>query len=328
MGMSFKAMYTEIGQMVQDSSADRQTHIKNAINRKYSELANGFDWPDLWRLEQAEVTAVAGEVHVHMPYHVQTLKGAVADANKEWIGNTDAGMFLARNFDQLDTQSKMYEGTLLGSSPVKREMQVSETLTMVSSDASDTTPIVKVWGLVGGDEVSESVTLNGTSSVATANTFSRITRLSTSSSSRDSSRSGHITITGTTSSKELAVIANHNYDSRYQVFRFQDVTQANDTLSIFYKKRVTPLIDDDDGFEINDADLVVFELTMAEILKSQAKYNQAGAHEARAAGIRSSMLSSYFQQSNVVQQSLPMGPGTSRIHRGHFNNGRISVVNS
>ena len=82
-----------------------------------------------------------------------------------------------------------------------------------------------------------------------------------------------------------------------------------------------------DGFEINDAHLVVFELAMAEILKSQSKYNQAGAHEARAAGIRSSMLSTYFQQSNVVQQSLPMGPGTSPFHRGDTFNRRISVVN-
>jgi len=327
MGMSYKAMYTEIGQMIQDSSSDRQTHIKNAINRKYEELANGFDWPDLWRLEEAEVTVTAGEAHVYMPYHVQTLKGAVADANKEWVGNVDAGMFLARNFDQLSTQAKIFEGTLLGSSPVKREMAVAETLTLVSSDASDTTPVVKIWGMVGGDEISESVTLNGTSSVATSNSFSRITRIGTSSTDRDSSRSGHITITGTTSSKELAVISVHNYDARYQVFRFQDVSSATDTLSIFYKKRVQPLVSDDDTFEINDAHLVVFELVMAEILKSQSKYNQAGTHEARAAGIRSSMLSTYFQQSNVIQQSLPMGPGVNHYNHGQGFNKRISVVN-
>jgi hypothetical protein len=325
MGMSFKAMYTQVGQMIQDSSADRLVRIKDAINRKYTELANGYDWPDLMRIEEAEVTVTAGEVHVYMPYHVQTLKGAVADGNKDWIGISDPGMFLARNFDQLATQAKIFEGTLIGSSPVKREMQVAETLTLVSSDASDTSVIVKVWGFVGGDEISESVTLNGTSSVATSNTFSRITRIGTTSTSRDSSRSGHITITGTTSSKELAVIANHNYDSRYQVFRFQDVSQAADTLSIFYKKRVTPLIDDDDTFEINDADLIVFELAMAEMLKSQAKYNQAGAHEARAAGIRSAMLGSYLQQSNMVQQSLPMGPGIDRFNHGSYLNKRISV---
>jgi len=327
MGMSFKAMYEQIGNMVQDSSSTRQTHIKDAINRKYSELANGFDWPDLWRLEEAEVTVSAGEAKVYMPYHVQTLKGAVADANKEWVGNVDAGMFLARNFDQLSTQAKIYEGTLLGSSPVKREMAVAETLTLVSSDASDTAVVVEIWGIVSGEEISETVSMNGTSTVATSNTFSRITRIGTSDTNRDSSRAGHITITGTTSSKELAVIGKHNYDSRYQVFRFQDVSSAADTLTIFYKKRVQPLIEDGDTFEINDADLVVFELAMAEILKSQSKYNQAGAHEARAAGIRSSMLSSYFQQSNVVQQSFPVGPGTRALGGEREFNRRISVVN-
>ena len=127
--------------------------------------------------------------------------------------------------------------------------------------------------------------------------------------------------------QEYAVIPVHQYDSRYSVYRFQDVPQSADTLSVFYKKRVQPLVNDDDTFEINDAHLVVFELAIAEMLKSQGKYNQAIAHESRAAGIRSAMLSSYFMQSNTIQQSLPMGPGISPHNFPDGFNRRISVNN-
>ena len=77
----------------------------------------------------------------------------------------------------------------------------------------------------------------------------------------------------------------------------------------------------------NEAHLVVFELAIAEMLKSQGKYNQAIAHESRAAGIRSAMLSSYFMQSNTIQQSLPMGPGISPHNFPDGFNRRISVNN-
>ena len=157
-GLIVKTRKTQIGKFIQDSSASRQTHIKDAINRKYTELVDGFDWPDLWRLEEAEVVVTAGEARVYMPYHVQTVKCAVADGNKELINNVDTGMFLARNFDQLSNSANIHEGTLLGSAPVKREMEVSESLTLVSSDASDTSVFVNVLGMVGGDEISESVT--------------------------------------------------------------------------------------------------------------------------------------------------------------------------
>ena len=97
MGMSYKTMYTQIGQMIQDPSTGRQTRIKDAINRKYEELANGFDWPDLWRLETAEVTVNASEANVYMPYHVQVLKGAMADSNNDYLNFYDAGAHPARS---------------------------------------------------------------------------------------------------------------------------------------------------------------------------------------------------------------------------------------
>ena len=326
MGMSYKQIHTQVGQFIQDSSSGRETRIKDSINRKYQELADGFDWPDLFRFRQAEVTIVANEALAFMPYHVDVIKKIVVDDTKELLSQTNPEMFVSRFYDTLDTAANPYQYTLVGSSPVKAMINTPEQMDFVSSDATDTSQAVEIWGFVGDEEINEQVTLNGTTIVTTANTFSRVTRIGTSTSSKDSSRAGHITVTGNTSSTEYAVITAQLNDARYQAIRFQDIPASATTLTIAYKKRVEPLINDGDTLEI-PADLILFELATADILRQQGKYTQARDHEQIAARIRQEMMSRYFMQTEAVYQSAPNGPG-NRSSLGRFGlfNGRISVV--
>lgn len=326
MGMSFKQMYTQIGQFAQDTSSGRQTRIKDSINRQYRKLAEGEDWSDLWRIDTAEVTVHAGVPYVYLPAHVDVLKMSVLDSINDLLTVQDPAMFMSRYYSNLGSSSNPYALTPLGSSAIKREIASAETLIFVSSDASDTTPVVEVWGLVSGEEVNEQVTLNGTTNVTTSNSFSRITRIGTSSSRADSSRSGNITVTGTTSSLEYAVIKSHEFESRYQQLRAQDAPNANDTLSIFYKKKVQPLINDGDTLEL-DGDLAVIEFTIADILQQQGKYNQANVHNQEGERLRLKMMSRYAMQTNVVMQSIPNGPGTRQSDQYGLYNRRISVNN-
>jgi hypothetical protein len=326
MGMSLKQMYTQIGQFVQDTSSGRQTRIIDSINRQYRKLAEGEDWADLWRIEAAEVTVYAGVPYVFLPAHVDVMKKAVLDSNTDVLTTQDPSMFISRYYDTLGTSSNPYTLTPLGSSPVKRRISTAETLDLVSSDATDTSAVVEVWGMVSGEELNESVTLNGTTTVTTSNTFSRITRIGTSTSRADSSRVGNITITGTTSSLEYAVIKDHEFESRYQQFRAQDAPNTNDTLTIFYKKKVQALINDGDTLEL-DGDLAVIEFTIADILQQQGKYNQAQVHNNEGERLRLKMMSRYAMQSNTVIQSMPIGPGTNNSDRYGLYNKRISVNN-
>lgn len=324
MSKSFKQIYTEIGQFVQDSSSGRQTRIKDSINRHYIKIAEGEDWPDLWRLEQAEVTFVAGSPYLYLPAHVDVMKKAVLAANNDILLTQDGSMFLHRFNNILDNDANPFSLTPLGSSATKRRIDTAERISFVSSDVNDTIQVVEIWGLVSGEELNESVTLNGTSTVTTVNTFSRITALGTSTSRIDSSRSGNITITGFTSSVEYAVIKNHEFESRYQQFRVQDAPSTADTLTIFYKKKVHPLINDGDTPELN-CDVVLFEFALADILQQQGKYDQANIHIAEGEQLREKMMGRYLHQTDAIMQSFPIGPGSNAVGRGQFNR-RISVV--
>jgi hypothetical protein len=326
MGMTFNQITTQVGQFIQDSSSGRETRIKDSINRKYQELADGFDWPDLLRLRQAEVTINANEAFAFLPYNVDVVKKIVVDDKKDLLVQTNPEMFLNRFYDTLDTAGQPFSYTMVGSSPVKRVISSAEQLDFVSSDATDTSQVVEVWGFVGGEEINESVTLNGTTTVTTANSFSRVTRIGTDSSSKDSSRAGHITVTGNTSSTEYAVITVQNNDARYQAIRFQDIPSATTTLTSVYKKKVEPLINDGDTLEI-PCDLILFELAAADILRQQAKYNQANVHEQLAARLRQEMMSRYFMQTEAVFQSAPHGPGNRNRNMYDLWNRRVSVVN-
>ena len=177
--MHFSQIYTQVGQFIQDNSSGRQTRIKDAINRRYAEITQGFDWPDLINLFTAEVTVYQGEALVFMPSYVDVIKKVVYDADNQIVPNYDPEAFFRRNFDQLTTTGNATDYTLLGTSAIKREISAAETLDFVSSDAGDTSITVQVWGLVGVDEVNESITLNGTSTVTTTNSFSRITKIGT-----------------------------------------------------------------------------------------------------------------------------------------------------
>jgi len=328
MGMTFKQLQDEIGRHIQDTSSGRNTRIKDSINRKYVEIADGFDWPDLWRVESAEVSTFSGEAYIFMPRHVDLVKKIVVDSNKQIMWNSNPEMFFNRFFDTLDTNANMFAYTSNGSSPTKRVIITPETLNLVSSDAGDTSPVVEIWGLVSGEELNESVTLNGTAPVTTSNTFTRITRIGTNTGIGDSSRAGNITITGTTSSTEYAVIPNYEFDSRYQSIRVKDGPSANDTLSIVYKKKVRKLINDGDTLEI-PADLILFEMSTADILQSEGKYSQAQTNMQQGQRLLLEMMSRYANQTEAIFQSNPIGPGNRGLRDfdgfGIFGR-RISVV--
>lgn len=319
MGLPFKQMYTQVAQFVQDSSAGREIRIKDAINRHYTKVTQGEDWPDLWRIETAEVQIYAGVPYVFLPAHVDLVKKAVLDSNKDLLSSQDPSMFISRFFDTMDTSANPYSLVALGSSPTKRRIAAAETMTFVSSDAGDVGLDVELWGLVSGEEIGETIALNGTSTVASVNSYERITRIGTATSRADSSRAGNITVTGTTSSLEYAVIKNHEFDSRYQQMRVQDAPASNDTLTIFYKKKVQRLIEDGDSLEL-DCDLVLIEFAIADILQQQGKYNQGNIHLAIGEDMRLKLLSRFMMQTDVVMQSVPSGPGNGS------NTNRVSVV--
>lgn len=321
---TFKQIYTQVGQHIQDSSSGRLTRIKDAVNRKYREIADGYDWDDLHRIELAEVTVTAGESTIMMPAHVDLVKKIILDSNNDLLVTSDPATFFERNFDQLSNSSNPYAFTPIGSSPFKRPITTGETLVFVSSDASDTSQVVDIWGMVSGEELHEAITLNGTTNVTSANTFTRVTRVGTATSIEDTSRAGNITITGTTSSIEYSVIKDHEFESRYQTLRLQDGASAGTTLSIFYKKKVQKLINDGDTLEM-PCGLVLFELAIMDVLDSQGKSAQAREHERRAHQIRLEMMSRYAMQTTTTFQSSPVGPGNGGGYDRFGYGRRISV---
>lgn len=302
--MNFTQIYTQVAQNIQDTSAGRETRIKDAINRQYQYRTEAFDWAELVRIRPAEITTVGGDALVFLPKYVDVAKQLISDVDTTLLKGFGGPTFYARNFEVLGTNGNPREFTPVGTSAVKRMIASAETLDVVSSDTNDTTVNIEIWGLVSGEEINETVALNGTTTVPTTNSFSRITKIGTSSTSANSERIGTVTISGTTSSVEYATLAPQDVDSRYQVLQLESQPNAGSTLSLIYKKKVVLLENDGDSLEVPIGPALV-QLAIADILQQQHKWGPAREHKNEGEKMLLMYQSKLKIQSTAIEQAVP-----------------------
>lgn len=310
--LNYAQLKTQVGQFIQDTSNGRETRIGDAINRRYREVAETYDWKELLVPDETSFSCVSGQDMLFLPKHIRLIKKMIAKSAPNIIHPVNIEALYDQHFETRNTGGVPLRYAQAGWSPVKAVMASAETLTLVSSSASDTAGVtVRIWGLNSGgtDEVSETVTINGTTNVPTTTSFSRITRIGTNS----TGRVGIITVSGTTSLKTFATLATNEYETHYQAYRLWPVPSSAESLSITYIKKVVPLSNDADTLEI-PCDQAIFELAVADILDQQHKWSPSREHEQRGREIIARYMLGAKMISENVEQAAPFvtgGLGTS-----------------
>jgi hypothetical protein len=126
--------------------------------------------------------------------------------------------------------------------PVQNQPSSSSVLTMVSSDATDTAVDVNVVGLDGsGVRTSEAVTLNGTSSVTTVASYTRVLSLS-----KDAVSVGQVTITSNAAAVTNVVIPAKDRSISHPVIALFSIPDSVATLNYDFYMQLQDLTVGDD----------------------------------------------------------------------------------
>ena len=306
--LTFKEMYTQVGQFIQDTSTARETRIKDALNRQYLALAKSRDWNELKRFTSAQVSQSGGTAFVYFPKNVDLVKKIISQTTPDLLTAVNPETLFDQRFIQLDESGPSIQYSVIGASPIKAPYaSTAETLGFASADSGDTVDInVEVWGRVGDDEIHETVAINGTTTVTTSNSFDDVSRIGV-----DGTRDGVITMTGTTSTTAYCTIAPEDKYPAYQMARVWPIQSTDQSLTILYKKRVGPLVADGDAVEFPCEEALV-QLAIGDILRQQHKWSPAREHERIGKEIIRDYQSQYLMQTEQAIVSNPIGRNRSR----------------
>jgi hypothetical protein len=158
-----------------------------------------------------------------------------------------------------------------GENNILSQVPTATPITLVSSSNSDITTKVIVFGVVGGFQDYEEVTLIGTSSVNTGKEFDSVERVS-----KDSSTYGKITITSSRGSYTVAIIPAGNTSStiKYSKVQLYPLPIRLFDINVYYYKCPDSLVNDDDIHELGkefDESIILLSVAKIKYQESQAE---------------------------------------------------------
>jgi len=262
--------------------------INDWIRARYNRIYRAFNWRELLRSYTLTLSASTSDYALRRD--VEDIITIFDQTNGREIKERSIQehyRFRAPTFEVsgnvLTGQPEFYHH--IGEKGVQSLLTQAETIRVVSSSASDATPVVvRLYGEVSGVEVGSTLTLNGTSNVDGTTTYDSGSELRISVGTSDGTiqdLAGVVTVSGTTSGTVYAKIAPGERGFLYKWIKIHPQTASSGTqptLKIFYKKRILPLINESDMPEIECADEIV-EGVIADALWEDGQEAAAQAQE-------------------------------------------------
>lgn len=308
---TYEELYTQIGSYIQDTSSARQQQIKDAINREYAKVVEEIGWPQLMR---ARTFTLANTDVLYLSKDIGSILLIVDTTDDRVLDGTDIVDLYYRYASSVGVSGAPIKYSFDGEYGQKASFASAETIRFVSSSAADTTQQFVVWGISGGEQKYETITLNGTTLVTSTNSYTEINRISTG----DTSRVGVVTVTGSSSSTEYATIARNENTARYK--RYKILGNSTNSILLFHKKIPEKLVNAYDIPEI-PISMYLFEKVTAEMFQLQRKWAPASFHKAEADKLKMDVLAEIETRSTNMRMSRPL---TDRL----LGEGNIIVIKS
>jgi len=202
--------------------------------------------PYWWNVDTTTLTTVDGTVNYALSGRIDGRR--VSKMNNETSDSHINLVSLSRHLfsDATPTEEgTCYDYSFIGQKSVQSIAAAAATLSVVSSAAGDTTQEVIVRGLVSGvEQPAESISLNGTTPVASANTYDDTQYLLI---QKSATTTGNITITSGTTT--IAVLGPNELKLEVPWVRFRSVPSAAYTMRYWFYKKPQLLSND---YEIPD----------------------------------------------------------------------------
>lgn len=330
---TYKRIQVRAMAMLQNTSTstsnanDLLPKVKDWCRTRYDRILRAFPWTELNR--SYNLSVLSGTRDYALRYDVDSIIKMWDTTHGHEITAYDLRDHIRFNAVNLEVSGNVQTSNPdqyvdIGSKSVSALLSTADQVQVVSSSASDTTPmLIRVTGEVSGMPVSENLVLTGTSSVNSTNTFDSgaeliITVGTTAGTLQD--LAGVVTVREkTTTSNVLAQIAPGERVPYYKWIRFSTTPASNLTAQVWYKKKWMPLNNDNDAPIVPCANELV-EGIIADALWEDGQETAAQAQEAKF-GNSVKELWVANRPRNLITQIVPDGgdPQSATMRNLYYN---------
>lgn len=295
----FSDMVSNIGSNIQDTSSAMQTIIKRYVNDTYFDFLRRINHQAV--NYNYTVAIISGQQDYPLIYDFgkeMYVYDATNQKQLSYISTTD----LVENFpESLSVVGTADKYTIINS-PIRKSLPGAEKLLIASDSASDTTQLVRIKGIDSNDiEISESVTLVGTTPQQTTATFKDIRAISF-----DSVRAGTVTITSSSTSTVVAIVASGVLDYKIKLLRLFQIPGYSATYKIPYIINPLPLSTNYDTPIVDCSDILELGATMR-AFKYKRQFSKAQEYER---SYESSIVQFIWDKENQPNQIKQFNPKT------------------
>lgn len=238
----FVDIYGAVQNEVRDTSSSFKTIAKDYCNTGYDEILRRLIQSNLVeQFRTLSLTTTAGTRAYSAPFDMGEVEYAVDTTNgRELTVGRETDIY-SKHATAINTTGTPFYLVVRSDSNMMNQPSTSNLIRVVSSSNSDTSQTVFLRGISGSAEFYESVSLNGTTSASSTNSYDYLLEAS-----KSATTTGAITLTYITDAETAAVISPESYFERYKVLEFYYVPAGAYTYSIRYRRAIKPLSQDND----------------------------------------------------------------------------------
>jgi len=295
--LTFLTMKTQVGRRIQKSDATYLIKIQDWLNTRYDMILRRYPWPQL--VKTKTVTSVTGVETVILGKDIGTILEIHDRINNIVLMPVQDATEGARLFADVQDSNAIPKGYWREENTVAAQPTAASVIAVVSSSSSDTTQKVRVWGISSGETVTELVNLNGTNSVNTTNSYTRIDRIS-----KDSDTTGIITLTSDGAAVTIGTFAPTEVGPRYTKIHLIRRPVSAIVYNMSYKTKTIRLVNAED-IPLIDCHEAMISGAYADALKEQKAFAKAIEEEKNFEKILLTLIAETDQQNETVHRFIP-----------------------
>lgn len=303
--LTFQEIYQSIEDKIQKSDSTFETKVKRWVNQRYESLMKMQPWKGVFDVDTSGVTYVTGSAYLILPKKVGHIFVITEMTNLRTLDPIDYIQLWRNSASTINSQDAPVRWADAGQVGSRISMTIADKIQVLSSSASDNSAYtVRVRGLVSGEEVSETITLNGTTAVDSTNTFDSGSFITAAKSSNN--MAGTVTVREkTTTSNTLVTLGMNEFTAWYKRLRLHYVPNSAPTVAIAFNRKVPYMVNalDVPAF---DCSMYLIEAGYAEALREQKQHDKARLHESVRVAMEYQNLLTAQSFDEQIQQFTPM----------------------
>lgn len=296
MNKSLTDILSNVQNEVLDTSTSIQSGIKNYINKRYFQILRAINWENI--NPSYTFNTIAGTQSYVLPDDFGK-PFIVRDANNQnELAELDYQSLISNNISVISSSGIPTQYSII-EDRIQNQPTASSILTLVSTSTSDTTQSILIRGISSSVEVYESVSINGTSSVTTTNSYTRLISISKSAVSV-----GNITATANAGAVTVVAIPPVVTTPFFKKITFNYIPSDSITIALPYYIKPSVLVDDNDYPIIDVSDGIELG-AIADTWRYKRQFAKASVFEGQFAQFLNDYIWDKENKPNQVQQFIP-----------------------